>query len=127
MNKKVIIYARHSMDKEMLDKSVEKLKKLAENLGEREYEVYSEVAPLPKESFAPEFSKVVEMIDSDKVSKIFTINISNFHRDTKLMIGLANLMREKCVEVFENSSKQSGFTDLANSNFCKIFDNVNFE
>ena len=121
MEKKVIIYARHSMDKEMLDKSVENLKKLVEESGENDYEIYREVATLPKDGFAPEFSKVIEMIDKDKVSKIYTINISNFHRDVKLMIKLAKLMREKDVEVFENNPRPSEFTDLASSNIAKYF------
>ena len=121
MEKKVIIYARHSTDKEMLDKSVEDLKKLAEDLGEKEYEVYSEVAKLPKDDFAPEFSKVIEMIGNDKVSKIYTKNISNFHRDIKLMIKLAKLMREKEVEIFENNPRPSEFTKLGESDFYKNF------
>ena len=121
MEKKVIIYARHSMDKEMLDKSVENLKKLVEESGENKYEIYSEVEKLPKDGFAPKFSKVVEMIEESRVSKIYTVNISNFHRDVKLMIKLAKLMREKGIEVFENSPRPSEFTKLGESDFYKNF------
>ena len=119
MEKKVIVYARHSIDKEMLDKSVEDLKKLVEESGENEYEIYSEVEKLPKGGFAPEFSKVVKMIEESKVSKIYTVNISNFHRDIKLMIKLAKLMREKEVEVFENNPRPSEFIKLGESDFYK--------
>ena len=121
MEKKVIVYTRHSMDKEMLDKSVEKLKKLVEKLGEMEYEVYSEITTLPKDGFTPEFSKIVQMIMDGKVSKIYTMNISNFHRDIKLMVELAKLMREKEVEIFENNPKPSEFTSLGKSDFYKNF------
>lgn len=121
MEKKIIIYARHSADKEALDKSVEELKKLAEELGESEYEVYSEVAILPKDGFTPEFSKVHQMIIDDEVSKIYTTNITRFHRDMKLMIELAQLMAEKRVEVFENNPRPSEFTKLGESDFYKSF------
>ena len=121
MNKKVIIYARHSLDKEMLKKSVTQLKKLAESMGEKEYEIYSEVAKLPEDNFTPEFSKIIQMIEDGKVSKIYTMNISNFHRDVKLMIKLARLMREKEVEIFENNPRPSEFTNLGESDFYKIF------
>ena len=123
MGKKVIIYARHSMNQEILEESVESLKKLAEDLGEKEYEVYSEVAKLQKDGFTPEFSKVVEMIGDDKVSKIYTKNISNFHRDAKLMVKLAKLMREKEVDVFENNPRPSQFTNLGNYDFIKALNN----
>ena len=73
MGKKVIIYARHSMNQEILEESVESLKTLAEDLGEKEYEVYSEVAKLQKDGFTPEFSKVVEMIGDDK-SGLFALD-----------------------------------------------------
>ena len=121
MEKKVIIYARHSMSVEMLNKSVEKLKNLAESMGEKEYEIYSEVAKLPKGQFAPEFLKVYQMILNNEVSKIYTMGISNFHRDAELMIELAKLMREKEVEIFENNPRPSEFTKLGESNFGKIF------
>lgn len=121
MNKKVIIYARHSMSEEMLEKSIEQLKELAESLGEKDYEIYSEVAKLPKEQFAPEFSKVYQMIVNDEVAKIYTMGISNFHRDMKLMIKLAKLMSEKKVEVFENNPRPSEFTNLGKSDFYKNF------
>ena len=121
MEKKVIIYARHSMNKEILEESVMQLKELAESMGENEYEIYSEIATLSKDIFAPEFSKVIEMIKDNKISKIYTTSITNFHRDIKLMIELADLMREKEVEIFENNPRPSDFTKLRETIFYKYF------